>query len=70
MTISRQLYDGTAACCRCLFWQEAGATGHCRVEAPRVVAGHDEGVWPLTGAREWCGRFTPTSPARDTGVPK
>ncbi|MCK6439530.1 MAG: hypothetical protein L6Q71_04950 [Planctomycetes bacterium] len=68
----RQAPAGMTACAQCVYWAkiDGRALGGCRRGFPRTIAPMQDalktvtfhgGIWPITGASDWCGdgRGTP-----------
>ena len=46
-------------CATCAYWQQGHENNHgeCRNKPPTPASFH--GIWPLTGANDWCGQHYP-----------
>lgn len=57
-------------CEDCRWWQELsgsrGYQGYCKANPPVCSSESPAGVWPVTPAGEWCGRFSAKPKQRDT----
>lgn len=46
-------------CKSCIYWDNSGESGYCRVEAPAIHSDREhyrEGAWPYTQSTDWCGK--------------
>ena len=49
-------------CFSCDYWElsedpDLEDMGECRRHCPVVIEGQTFGMWPVTGANDWCGEF-------------